>query len=129
MATSGWGMDITIPSDADYATTSKLYFNFKIQTDGDALICGTLGEAVRGVLQNEPDAAGKSAVLRVLGSSKNKHGADTTTAPGALLTTAADAMSTAVATGNTSFGWYWGTANADDGDILRTIIVGPAYNG
>lgn len=63
------------PAAADLS--AKQYFAVKIDSSGNAAVAGA-GERACGVLQNDPDAAGKAATIAFAGVSKVQCGGDIT---------------------------------------------------
>lgn len=83
MAVDNFHVDLTFPAAADLST--KQYLFVKLDGNGKAAICAAATDKPIGILQNKPDAANKSATVRVLGISKVKYAG--TSAPGDALGT------------------------------------------
>ena len=62
-------LDITFPASGDLS--SKQYCFVTLDSNGQVAACGANGKAI-GILQNKPNAQGKAARVRVLGTSKLK---------------------------------------------------------
>ncbi len=69
----------TVEADADLST--KQYYGCKLSSDGQLALCSAAGEAVYGVLQDKPAAAGRAAAVAVGGITRAKAGG--VIAPGA----------------------------------------------
>lgn len=76
MATEQGGKDITVEAGADLSAGQYRFVT--MASDGQVDLTASAGGTAIGILQNDPDAAGKSAVVRVSGSSKLVAGATIT---------------------------------------------------
>lgn len=68
MAVENFGIDITFKASADLS--SYQYYFVEITADNTVGVVNALTDKPAGVLQNKPAAAGRAAVVRVLGVSK-----------------------------------------------------------
>jgi len=66
------GHDITVPADLDLSASQ--YVGVDVNSDGEAILPTGAGAAIAGVLQNDPAAAGRDAVIRIFGVTKGKLG-------------------------------------------------------
>lgn len=70
MSTKQAEMVVSIPAGADL--TGHLYKNVKLNSSGQIVLCSVDGENSVGVLQNEPNAAGRPALVAINGITKVK---------------------------------------------------------
>lgn len=73
--------------------SAKQYYFMKIDSSGDAAVCTGATDKPCGVLQNKPDAAGKTAEIMAIGISKVSSDADLS--KGDLIGTSADGQADA----------------------------------
>ncbi|TXH16872.1 MAG: hypothetical protein E6R03_04770 [Hyphomicrobiaceae bacterium] len=110
-------VDILMPSNADYNTSSKQYYFVSVNSSGKAVLASAAGEACRGVLQNAP-LADATAIVRVQGrswviaSGSITSGAD-------IATTSAGKSKTAVA----------GSVKTDDAGAANDALLGSNVMG
>jgi hypothetical protein len=114
------GLDFTLPAAADLSANQ--YFIVKVDSSGSAALAGD-GEPAIGVLQNEPDAAGKAASIRFAGISKVVAGA--AVSAGAQVTPNASGKAITAATGKNILGVALAAASGD-GVIIPVALT---YNG
>lgn len=109
-------IDITVEAGADL---SSLQYTFvTMASDGQVDGTTSAGGTALGVLQNAPDAAGKAAVVRVVGPTKLVAGATITPDDKLQSTTAGKAD--VAASGDHVLGQA--LANADSGDVFSAFV-------
>lgn len=114
------GLDFTLPAAADLSANQ--YFIVKVDSSGSAALAGD-GEPAIGVLQNEPDAAGKAASIRFAGISKVVAGA--AVSAGAQVAPNASGKAVTAATGKNILGIALAAASGD-GVIIPVALT---YSG
>ena len=114
------GLDFTLPAAADLSANQ--YFIVKVDSSGSAALAGD-GQPAIGVLQNEPDAAGKAASIRFAGISKVVAGA--AVSAGAQVAPNASGKAVTAATGKNILGIALAAASGD-GVIIPVALT---YNG
>lgn len=119
MAESNYVLDLTFKAGANLAT--KQYYLLKADTTADQVVLAGANDKVLGVLQDKPNAAGKSASVTVIGTTKVVLG--NTVAYGDSLIS--DANGKAIAVGATVNGNVIGYALAAGvaGDIIRMLVA------
>lgn len=110
-------LDISLDASTDLS--AKQFFFIETSSSSEAALSGA-GEVVTGVLQNKPDAAGKSASVRVYGVSKVTAGAAITA--GAEVSSDANGKAATSTTGDYIVGIALEAAAAD-GDIIAVLIT------
>ena len=86
MANENVGLDITLAASADLS--SYQYYFVELSANDTVSVCNALTDRPIGILQNKPAAAGRPAVVRVVGYSKVS--SDAALTAGDLLGTSAD---------------------------------------
>jgi hypothetical protein len=112
----GTVIDITLEAGADLSAGQYRFVT--LAADGQVDLTGSAGGTALGVLQNKPDAAGKAAVIRVVGVSKLV--AAGTITPDDKLQSDASGDALAAATGDHVLAQA--LANADDNDVFPAFI-------
>jgi len=108
---------LTVTEEAGVDLSSSQYLFVKMSSDGQIDPCDTAGEDAYGVLQNDPDAAGKAATVAWGGVSKIVLGA--TLSPGAKVQTDANGKAAAAVSGDHVLGTLRVGGDADEiGEIL-----------
>lgn len=109
-------LDITFEADADL---SSHQFKFmKWSGDNQVAVCAAATDVPIGVLQNAPDAAGKAAVVRLLGVSKVN--SDAALSIGDLIGTSADGQADAKTPGTD-------TTNYVVGRVIKASTAAGGY--
>ena len=121
MAVENVGLDITLSAAGTLA--SKMYYFMKLSADNTVTVCTGATDTPIGILQNKPDAAGKAAVVRVVGYSKVSSDAGLTY--GNLIGTSADGQADAKTSGTDTTEYICGqvvkgTSNA--GELAEVFI-------
>ncbi len=114
------GLDFSLPAAGNLSANQ--YFIVKVDSSGNAAACGD-GQPAIGVLQNEPDAAGKAASIRFAGISKVVAGA--ALAAGAQVASNASGKAVTAATGKNVLGIALAAASGD-GVIIPVALT---HNG
>lgn len=99
----------TFEAGADLS--AKQYHFMKLNASGQVVSCDAQGEEAKGVLQNDPDAAGKASTVAVGGITKMTAGAAITLNDA--ITTGADGRAETAATGDVVVGYAREAASAD----------------
>lgn len=109
---------ITVQAGADLSTKQYLFHN--MASDGQIDPVGTEGIDAMGVLQNDPDAAGKAATLAVAGVTKVV--AAGAIDPGGKVMSDNTGKAVAASTTKIVLGRYLGTVAAASGDIIPVLL-------
>jgi hypothetical protein len=115
------GVDITGPAAADLST--KQFYFVKLDSNGKFAVAGA-GEVAVGVLQNTPNADGKIARVRILGSTKIIASAAIT--KGAVLASDAAGKAKAAVLGKTDTSDAGAAADALIGSHVAAVAMGSA---
>lgn len=115
-------LNITIPANGDIST--KQYYGFKIDSNGQADLCDTQGEICYGILQDKPAVAGLAANLCVHGTTKAIVSEAITTYGDELTVDAAGKLE-AAASADHVCGINLELSTAD-GDIIEVLFFGAA---
>lgn len=115
----------TLPSAADYSTTSKQLYCFSINSSGQAVLCSSQGQRVDFILMNKPNAANKTAELFCInGSGRGEVMVDEAVVVGAELTCAATGLAEAASSSDFVFGIALEASSAS-GNIITFQAAGP----
>ena len=123
MSTSQRGLDITLEAGGDLSAAQFLFVT--LATDGQVDVTGSAGGAAIGVLQNDPDAAGRAATVRVLGPTKLVAG-ENGIEPGERLQADSDGKALVAASGD--YVLAISLSLADDGDVFNALLVSQHIN-
>lgn len=119
MATQNSLIHLTLPAAASFASSQYLFA--VVNSSGQWAVAGTAGIRVDGVIQDNPDAAGKPSNGCIGGKTKIQLGG--TVAAGAAVTTDANGKAVAATTGNIILGTCIEGGAAGD---IGSIIFNPA---
>jgi hypothetical protein len=112
--------DLSLIAGADLSAGQYLFVEESAATDRTVTVCNAITDKALGVLQNDPDAAGQAAVVRVYGTSKVVAGAAITRGA-AVAPMASGKAQTAVST-QFPRGIALESAAAD-GDVIEIVLI------
>ena len=112
------GIDITFKAVGDMS--SYQYRAVYLSAANTVTVCGANGRGI-GILQNKPDAANESAVIRVSGVSKCKINAAVTV--GRFVESAASGLATIAATAGHYYYARALEAGSDQNDIITVVLA------
>lgn len=118
MATGGSGLDRTFVAGADLS--AKQYFLMALASDGQIDPAGD-GVVVCGVLQDDPAAAGRAALVRTVGTTKVVAGA--AIAAGASIAADSAGKAKTAATGDYIAGFCGPVAATADGQLIEMELL------
>lgn len=111
---------LTMPYMAAADLSTKRYHGMRISAEMTVNTAGAAANDIIGVLQDEPNAAGKAAAVRVLGTSEVMAGA--AFAASALLTTNAAGRWVTATTGQ-AYAAIASHAATADGDVVEAVLL------